>query len=312
MKTISVIIPFFNEEDNLQKIYDELKVVRQSSLSQYRFEILLMDNHSSDTSFEIASELAKKDDAVKVLRLSRNFGYQANILSGFLNCSGDAAIQLDADGEDDPHLIIQFIEKWEAGYDVVYGIRIRRSESWLLTFQRKAFYRILASISTLSIPVDAGDFRLLDRKVLTALSSFKEANPYLRGLIAYAGFRQIGIPYSRRPRYRGVSKFSWWEYLSLALDGITSFSAKPLKIATWIGFGLSIFSLAASFYYLILFFEGKVSTPGFTTLILVMLLLAGVQLLCTGLIGTYIGAIFNEVKQRPRSIIEKKFPEDKI
>ena len=221
-----------------------------------------------------------------------------------MNCSGDAAVQLDADGEDDPKLIADFVKHWEAGYKVVYGVRTHRSEGWVLTLQRKIFYRLLRNISSVAIPVDAGDFRLLDRQVLTALASFQEANPYLRGLIAYAGFPQIGIPYARRPRYKGVSKFSWWDYVSLAWNGITSFSAKPLKIATWIGFLMSSLSFMTGTFYLVLFLMGKIQVPGFTTLILVQLFLAGVQLLSMGLMGTYVGAIFDEVKRRPRSIIE--------
>lgn len=311
MKKISIVIPFFNEEENLQRIYDELATVRHGALKHYAFEIVFMDNHSSDRSFEIATRLAGQDPVVRVFRLSRNFGYQANILTGLQSCTGDAAIQLDADGEDDPALIPTLVQHWESGYDVVYGVRSHRVESRILTLQRKFFYRLLNSISSVPIPIDAGDFRLMDRKVLEALKSFKEANPYLRGLIAYAGFRQLGITYARRPRFRGVSKFSWWDYFSLAWDGITSFSAKPLRLATWFGFGLSTLSFLAGIFYLILFLAGGVAVPGFTTLILVHLFLAGVQLLSMGLIGTYVGAIFHEVKQRPRSIIEARFPAEK-
>jgi glycosyltransferase involved in cell wall biosynthesis len=304
MKKLSVVIPFFNEEENLRKIYGELKAVRETSLANYEFEILLMDNHSTDRSFQIASEIAGQDSSCKVLRLSRNFGYQANILTGLLKCTGDAAVQLDADGEDDPALIPSFVEKWENGYQVVYGVRLHRVESALASFQRKVFYRILNSLSTVPIPVDAGDFRLIDRQVLEVLKHFREANPYLRGLIAYAGFNQIGVSYKRRKRYSGKSKFLWWDYFSLAWIGITSFSSKPLQFTTWLGFLLSVFSFLAALFYLSLFVLGRVKVAGFTTTILLQLFLTGVQLLSIGLIGKYIAAIFDEVKSRPRSIVE--------
>jgi polyisoprenyl-phosphate glycosyltransferase len=301
-----VVIPFYNEEENLRVIYSELSKVRVSALSHYRVEIVFMDNHSTDNSFEVAREIAASDANCRVIRLSRNFGYQANILTGFLNCSGDAAIQLDADGEDDPQLIPEFVAKWEKGFDVVYGIRRKRHEGVIISFQRKLFYRLLNSISSVNIPLDAGDFRLIDRKVIDALAHFREANLYLRGLIAYVGFNQVGIEYDRRKRYRGESKFSWWDYVSLAWQGITSFSAKPLQVATWLGFALAFVSFLGGFIYLAMYLRGDIIVPGFTTMVLVQLFLAGVQLLVIGLVGKYIGAIFDEVKRRPRSIVERQ------
>jgi glycosyltransferase involved in cell wall biosynthesis len=267
-----------------------------------------MDNHSTDRSFEVAEEIAKRDPAVRVVRLSRNFGYQANILHGLLVCKGDAAIQLDADGEDDPALIPEFVRRWEQGFKVVYGIRRSRREGPWITFQRKVFYRLVSGLSSFAIPPDAGDFRLLDRRVLTALSDFKESRIYLRGLISYIGFDQAGIAYDRRPRYRGASKFSWWDYLELALTGITSFSSKPLRIATWLGLLFASTSFAGMVFYLGLFLSGRVGVKGFTTLILVNLLLSGVQLLCIGLMGVYVGGVFEEVKRRPWAIVEKTLP----
>jgi polyisoprenyl-phosphate glycosyltransferase len=305
MKKISVIIPFYNEEGNIQKIYEEVNAVRRKCESCYEFEILFMDNHSSDQSFSQASSFANVDPACKVLRLSRNFGYQSNILAGFMNCTGDAAIQLDADGEDDPALIPEFIAEWERGFKVVYGVRRRRVEGLFLSLQRKVFYRLLNALSEVHIPHDAGDFRLIDRCVIEALKKFPEANPFLRGLIAYVGFDQVGIVYDRRPRYSGVSKFSWWDYVRLAWSSVTSFSPKPLDIATYMGLTLSLASFAGAIFYFTLYVLGTVSVRGFTTLILVQLCLAGVQLLCIGLTGKYIGAIFEQVKRRPRSIVER-------
>lgn len=309
-KKLSIIVPFFNEETNIPRIVHEALTVFASALSSYSFEIILMDNHSTDGSFMVACAQAQKHPEIKVIRLSRNFGYQANILTGYLHCTGDAAVQLDADGEDDPVLIADLVREWEAGHQVVYGIRRKREEGFFIRFQRAIFYRILRSLSSIPIPVDAGDFRLVDRKVIEVLRLCRESNPYLRGLISFAGYQQKGIPYDRRPRYDGKSKFSWWDYFSLALDGITSFSKKPLAIASWLGLLFSLTSfLGAVFYFLFHFLVGT-KLPGFTTLILVNLFLAGIQLLCFGIIGTYIGRIFDETKSRPRSLVEATYPTD--
>ncbi|MBI3860854.1 MAG: glycosyltransferase family 2 protein [Planctomycetia bacterium] len=307
MAHISVIIPFYNEGENIERIYRELADVR-ASLPDHRFEILLMDNHSTDDSFDRAVKLAGQDSDVKVLRLSRNFGYQANILTGYLNSHGDVAIQLDADGEDDPRLIPEMLERWRAGYKVVYGVRRKRVESRFLQFQRKLFYRVLNVISAIPIPLDAGDFRLLDRQVIECLRQFREANPYLRGLIAYAGFSQTGIVYDRRPRYRGVSKFSWFQYWRLAWDATTSFSHEPLNVATYLGIALSLVSFTGALGYLIFHFAHGTRAPGFTTLIFSIFFLAGIQLICIGVIGVYVGRIFEEVKSRPKSFVETAYP----
>jgi dolichol-phosphate mannosyltransferase len=266
-----------------------------------------MDNHSNDSSYLVAKKIAKTDERACLIRLSRNFGYQANIYTGFINTTGDAVIQLDADGEDDPLLIRDFIKKWEEGFEVVYGIRTKRAESFWLTILRKLFYRILNLCSEINIPNDSGDFRLLDRKVINELKEFRESSLYLRGLVSYIGFNQTGISYERRPRYSGVSKFSLFGYFSFAIDGITAFSKKPLTYVTWSGFLLSILSILGMIFYFGLYLTMGVAQAGFTTLVLIILFLAGIQLFCVGLIGLYIGRIFDEVKMRPRSIIESRF-----
>lgn len=305
MKKISIIIPFFNEGENVGRIYDELCLVAGQDLRSYELEILFLDNHSVDSSPSIVDELIARDKRVSRIRLSRNFGYQANILTGFSVCQGDAAIQLDADGEDDPRLIPRFVALWEEGNKVVYGVRESRRESFILSWQRKVFYRLIRFLSEVPIPVDAGDFRLIDRQVIDCLLQFKESNPYLRGLIAFSGFQQKGVSYQRRSRYRGESKFSWFGYIELALDGITSFSRKPLAVASWIGFILFVLSSLAAIFYLALHLIYGARQPGFTTLIILHLFLAGMQLLGIGLLGAYVGRIFDEVKGRPRAIVEQ-------
>lgn len=305
-KTLSVVIPYHNEARNLAKISREVISVYRSHLQEFDLEIVFMDNHSTDGSQIVVADIcaAHPEIKAKIVRLSRNFGYQANVIAGLIHCTGDAAVQLDADGEDDPALIPSLVQHWKHGYKVVYGIRKKRHEGALITLQRKIFYRLINYLSSIPIPLDAGDFRLLDRQVIEAIKTFEESNPYLRGLIAYAGFNQIGIQYDRRPRYQGDSKFSWWEYVKLAVDGITSFSHKPLNIAVWVGLIFSIASFAGVLFYLWLYFYYGVGIAGFTTLILVHLFLAGTQLMFFGILGAYVGRIFDEVKRRPRSIVE--------
>jgi glycosyltransferase involved in cell wall biosynthesis len=304
MKKISIIIPFYNEKENLPRIYDELsKAVHL--VTDYQFEILLMDNHSNDGSEGVALSLCQNDNRLKYFRQSRNFGYQINILSGYLQCSGHAAIQLDADGEDDPLLIKEFISSWEKGYKVVYGVRKKRVENIFVSFQRKVFYRLLRSLSEVDIPVDAGDFRLVDRQVIEALRGFKESTPYIRGLLSYAGFSQLGIPYERRSRYSGESKFSWWDYCVMAWGAITSFSKAPLVLIGWIGFFLCATSFILGLGYLAMFLLDRIVVQGFTTLILIFLFFSGVNLLCLGILATYVGRVFDEVKARPRQFWEK-------
>lgn len=308
-KTVSVIIPFFNEGSNVVRIYEELAEAWKSIANRYTLEVLFMDNSSEDESPRLVDEIVARDPRVRRIRLSRNFGHQANILSGLVSSTGDATVQIDADGEDDPRLILRFIELWEQGHQVVYGVRKKREEGPIVKFQRIIFYRLLRWLSSTPVPVDAGDFRLLDRKVVHCLSFFKEANPYLRGLIAYSGFRQIGVPYDRRKRYLGESKFTYFQYVQLALDGITSFSRKPLALATWVGILLSMTSFLAAGFYFIKYLVVGAALPGFTTLVLVQLFLAGVQLFCIGIMGAYIGRIFDDVKQRPRAIVDTEKPE---
>lgn len=305
-KRISIVIPIYNEEENIGHIYKSLCEIDREKLSQaYDLEIIFCDNQSTDHSFKIIEDLHGLDPRVRGIQLSRNFGYQANILTGYLNATGDAVIQLDADGEDPPHLIPQFIQKWEEGYDVVYGVRKHRDESLLITLQRKLFYRLLRKIAQIDLPVDAGDFRLVDRKVIDAIKSFPESNPYLRGLICYIGFKQIGIPYERSSRMKGKSKFSWFDLVRLGWDGIASFSALPLKASIFLGFSCSFLSLVGLMYHLYLYIIQQAAPPGFYTLITVILFIAGIQMICIGFMGEYISRIFENVKMRPRSIVSK-------
>ena len=304
MKKISVVIPVYNENENVNLIYQKVIDVFDKNLSDFQLEIVFSDNQSLDDTYDRIKKLNEIDQRVKGIQLSRNFGYQANILTGYLNATGDAVIQMDSDGEDPPEIILDFIKRWEEGFDVVYGIRIKRQESIIIQWQRKIFYSLLNKIASLNLPPGAGDFRLLDRKVVNVLcEKFQERNPYLRGLTSFIGFRQTGVPYERDKRQKGTSKFSYFSYFRLAWDAITSFSRVPLKFVSFLGFCMSIIAIIAAVFYFFLFLSGKVEAKGFTTLILVILFLSGTQLLCLGILGEYIDRIFDEVKARPRSIV---------
>ena len=304
-KTISIIIPFFNEISSLGDTVNRLNNVIKN-LDTYFFEVLLIDNNSNDGSSLIAKKLSQNNSVYKYFKQSRNFGYQSSIRAGYDLCSGDAAVQIDADGQDDPDLIIKFLKKWEEGYDVVFGIRKNRKEFLLINFIRKIFYRIINKISYINIPLDAGEFRLVDRKVINCLKKFNENNFYLRGLIAFIGFKQIGIEYSRNIRIAGKSKISVIDYFDIAFSAVTSFSKAPLILIFLIGLFIFIISCSLMLFYIIMFLLGKISSPGFTTIVVIQLVFFGFLTMLIGFLSLYISHILEEVKKRPKYIIEDK------
>ena len=300
-KKISIIIPFYNEKENIPLILLEVKKLTQIE-KDYDFELLLMDNNSNDGSASIAKDELKNFE--KYFKLSRNFGYQANIKAGYDNCTGDAAIQLDADGEDDPKIISEFLRSWEQGFDVVYGIREKRQENIILSYIRNLFYIFLKKFSEIDIPSKAGDFRLVDRKVINYLKKFDEKNLYLRGLISFIGFRQKGIKYNRKKRFTGKSKISIFKYINISLTAITSFTKTPLIIIFFIGLLSLIVSFIMLLIYSIFYLKGLIVEPGFTTIILIQLLFFGLVIFLIGVLSIYIGFILDEVKKRPTYIID--------
>jgi polyisoprenyl-phosphate glycosyltransferase len=305
-KLITISIPVFNEEKNISPLLTRLRAVA-SSKPEYRFEFLFTDNASSDGTFEQLAEEALRDTRIRVLRFTRNFGFQPSILANYLNARGAAAIQIDADLQDPPELIPEFLAVWESGYRVVYGIRKARPENLLVTGARKLYYRILYRLSEVQVPVDAGDFRLIDRAIIEHLRAVKDNSPYLRGIIAQLGYPQIGIPYDRVERKAGKSKFGLTSLLRLAVDGISSQSSKPLELITLFGFVLSFLSVAAATFYLIWFlFAERVPSPGFTTLVILILLSTGMNAAFVGLLGEYIGRIFRNTREIPGPIIYQR------
>lgn len=307
MKKISIIIPVFNEEDNIIPAYEKVTEVMYSLHGRYDYEIVFSDNNSTDKSFEILKNIADKDYRVKVAKLSRNFGYQKSIYTAYCLSSGDAAIQLDCDLQDPPEMMLDLIKEWEKGAAVVYGIRRFRKEAWYINLIRKVFYRVLNALSEDDLPVDAGDFRLIDKKIIKELRQIYDYSPYIRGAIFLMGFKQVGIIYDRNERMRGESKFSFKDLFSLATEGILNHSIKLLRIATYIGLLMFMISGALIVGYFAWKLVAESPWPaGFATITILILLSLGINSLCLGIIGEYIGRIYLQTKMRPISIIEEK------
>lgn len=304
-KLISIVVPVYNEGKNVVFFYNELTAV-VNHLHKYNFEIIFTDNHSSDNTFSLIKALAVQDPRIKALRFSRNFGYQNSIYTGFISAQGEAAIQMDCDLQDPPQYIETFIDKWTQGYKVIYGIRERRKEGMLITFSRKCFYRIINLLSEYPIPVDAGDFRLLDRRVINELKKMDDMQLYLRGAIAEIGFDQIGIPYQRQERKYGESKFKLRDLFALAWNGIANHSIIPLRISSYIGLAISLITcIGIAGYFLGNFFLGKHWPAGFATTTALILLSISLNALFLGIIGEYLGRIYKQTKKRPHVIVEE-------
>lgn len=306
MKQISIVIPVYNEEDNVRGAHERVTAAMAGLADRYSYEILFTDNHSTDRTFEIIDELAQADPRVRCVRFSTNFGYQRSILTGYLMARGDAVVQLDADMQDPPEIIPAFLEKWEEGYAVVYGVRTKRQESVATTLIRKAFYRLINALSDDQLPVDAGDFRLVDRRIIEELRKYHDASPYIRGSIAAMGFRQIGIPYDRDRRTAGQSKFNFRACLSLAVDGILNHSVIPLRIASLVGFVTFLVAGLGAVVYLVGKLVFRAPWPmGFATTVLLLLFGIGLTAFFFGILGEYVGRIYLQVKQRPLTIVER-------
>jgi len=312
-KCISIVVPVFNEEDNVLSLYGTVTEVMSSLSDQYDYELIFTDNHSTDNSYDKLAQLALTDKRVRVFRFSRNFGYQRSSFTGYRKARGDAAIQLDCDMQDPPHMIPEFLRLWNQGYQVVYGVRRFREENRGITLLRKVFYRLINMLSDDHLPLDAGDFRLVDRCVLNELKKIDDSQPYLRGAIAAMGFRQIGIPYDRAKRALGESKFSFGDLLGLAIDGILNHSIVPLRIATYTGLMVSTLTfLAMGIYFIGKFLLGQNWPAGFATTTVLLLLSISLNALFLGIIGEYLGRIYKQVKKRPLTIIEQQISEGEV
>jgi polyisoprenyl-phosphate glycosyltransferase len=298
-KTISILIPAYNEEGVLPILHERL-VALANSTDAYNFEFLFVNDGSSDKTFYIIKKLAYEDPKVSFVNLSRNFGKEIAMIAGLDNARGDAVVILDADLQDPPELIPKMIHFWEKGYDDVYARRRSRAgESWLKTITSKWFYKILQRSTRIKIQRDTGDFRLLDRRCVEALRSLRESQRYTKGMFSWIGFNKKEISYERDARAAGKTKWNYFQLVDLAIEGLTSFTTFPLRWSSMLGITISFLS----FLYIIVILSrtllGGVEVAGYASLMAVVLFLGGIQLLSLGIIGEYVGRIFNETKQRP-------------
>lgn len=307
MKKISVVIPMYYEEEVVQECYSRTENILKR-LERYDYEIIFVNDGSKDRTLEILEDISKQNYKVKVISLSRNFGHQAAVTAGLRHTTGDAIVIMDADMQDPPEIIEKMIRLWEQGNEVIYAKRrVRKGETPFKLFTAKMFYKILNGLSDVEIPKDTGDFRLADRKVVDVINSLPEHNKFLRGLFSWVGFKQIPLEYERKERFAGKTKYPFKKMLKLASDGIISFSTKPLKLLGILGFLSVVISIFIFIYALISYiFNLNQLTAGWTSLMVTVTFLGGMQLLSIWLISEYIGKIYDESKDRPEYIIDKK------
>lgn len=310
---ISIVIPIFNETETLKTL--KTRIVESSVDWNEDFEVVLVDDGSYDNSFELMRKIALEDRRFKIVRLSRNFGHQPAITAGIKHAKGDAVVIMDGDLQDPPELISSFIEYWKKDYQVVYGVRKNRKESFLKRFLYKTFYRFFRLISNIKMPLDSGDFCLMDRKVVRALvNDIPEHHRFLRGLRAYAGFKQTGVEYDRDSRYAGKAKYTYSKLVGLAMDGVLDFSTFPLRIASYMGFFVSFLSFFTGVFFIVhrvLNFKilgySPADVPGLASLAVGIFFLGGIILIILGIMGEYLGRIYFEVKRRPFYIIDEVY-----
>lgn len=301
----SIIVPLYNEEEVIRETYARLTKVMKTLEEPY--EIIMINDGSSDRTKNIVEEICKVDKSIKLIDFSRNFGHQIAITAGMENCTGDAIVVIDADLQDPPEVILQMIEKYKSGYDVVYAVRKKRKGETIFKRATAAlFYRFLRKMTNINIPVDTGDFRLISRPVCEAMKLLKEKNRFVRGLVSWVGFKQIGIEYVREERYAGVSKYPLKKMIKFSLDGITSFSTKPLRLSGFLGFIVAASGIIYAIYTVIcrIFFNRAIA--GWTTIVVLITVIGGINMICVGVAGEYIARIYDEVKNRPLYLIKDK------
>lgn len=308
---LSICIPVYNEAKNLPVAIAEVEKLFEGPLADLELEIIVTDNASVDETWQVIGELAKARPHLKAYRFSRNFGYQNSVFAGLSLATGDAVVELDADLEDPPAVIVRFVEKWREGYQVVYGVRTRRFGNPILLLMIRVFYMLIDRLSELKIPQNTGDFRLLDRKVVEVLKALPERNLYLRGLVSYLGFRQLPIEYERDARISGYSKFRILHYFALAVDALTAFTKFPLRLMSIVGVLLFCASAILASYYLIGHFVKGTVVPGFATLVILSLALHGLTFVFLGIQAEYLSRIFDDSKGRPRVIIADSVNDEK-
>lgn len=295
---LSIVVPVYNEQGNVRLLHAALS--RELARLDVEYELIFVDDGSRDASRDVLREMHAADPHVKVIGLSRNFGHQNALTAGLEHADGDAVIAMDADMQHPPDLIPEMVEKWREGYQVVYTIRLDgREGSAFKRWTSRAFYTLLNWVTDTPIIPGAADFRLVDRAVVDCLNSMQERSRFLRGLVSWVGFRQIGIPFAVRPRHDGRSKYSLRKMLALALNGLTSFSALPLRLATYCGFCAAFAGLPYALWTVYARLFTDLAVPGWASVTTIVLFMGGVQLVCLGIIGEYVGRVYDEVKERP-------------
>jgi polyisoprenyl-phosphate glycosyltransferase len=301
----SIVIPLYNEESGLAVLVERLREL----IDQFDgpAEVVLVDDGSRDGTYELAQAAAARDPRFKLIQFSRNFGHQVAITAGMDAAAGDAVIIMDADLQDPPHVVLQMIEKWKEGYEVVYGLREhRQGERLFKTATASMFYGLLHRIADIDTPVDVGDFRLVDRRALNAFLQMRENNRYVRGMFSWVGFRQTGVPYTREERYAGTTHYTLSKMVKLASNGILGFSTAPLRLALSAGVFLAIASVIYGVVAIALKLAGVTLVPGYASLLFVITFLSGIQLAVMGMVGLYVGRIYDEARGRPLYVVRER------
>ena len=307
---ISVVAPAYNESENVELFYTKMKEVLDTVTQHW--EIICINDGSRDDTLEKLIALHEEDPRIKVLDLSRNFGKEVALTAGLDYASGDAIVPIDFDLQDPPELITDMVRLWKEGNDVVYATRTRREgESFIKKATASTFYRLISKITHIDIPKDTGDYRLMDKKVLYELKKLRETHRFMKGLFSWVGYKQVSLPYERKPRHAGTTSFNYWKLWNFAIEGITSFSIAPLQLATYSGVFVSLFAFLYAAVVIIKTLVFGEAVQGYASMMATILFLGGVQLVTIGIIGEYIGRIYNEVKQRPLYIVGKAYGIDK-
>jgi len=302
----SLVVPIWNEALVIPELYR--RVLETMDSTGERWELICVNDGSRDQSLALLLALHAEDARVKIIDFSKNFGHQVAITAGADYAGGDAVIVMDADLQDPPDVVLRLIEQWRKGYEVVYAVRAKRTgETWFKLFSARLFYRLLKRIADIDIPLDAGDFRLMDRRVVLAMRQLREKHRFMRGLSSWVGFKQIGVEYERAERFAGETKYPLRKMVRLALNAITSFSYLPLQLATYFGFTLAALSLLGILLTIFLRLSGSSAFAGQATTLVSVLFLGGIQLIFLGIIGEYLGRIYDEVKQRPLYIVSHTY-----
>ena len=313
----SLVIPVYNEQETIRELHARVsavlagldgdsEVIVVDDASDDATYPLLVDDGSTDATPALLAELERRDERFRAVRLSRNFGHQIAITAGIDAARGEAIVVLDGDLQDPPEVIPQLVARWREGYDVVYGVRVRRGgEGWLKRVTASLYYRFLRRAAETDVPVDAGDFRLIDRRVADVFRALPERNRYVRGMFAWLGYRQVGVPYERQERFAGTRKYSFAQSLKLAIDGLVSFSTAPLRLVLALGFAIAAVSFLVGLFAVGARIGGLYATPGWASILLVVSFLGGMQLTLVGVVGVYVGRMYDELKGRPLYVVSE-------